>query len=237
MKRKIYSVLTGILAVAAMLWLTALDGCPGGGAGALEPTAGSDKTVEVGQPVTLTGSIPGGTAGLTISWSFQSVASGSALTDSSISGATTMTPSFTPDVAGNYVLDLFVTDGLAEGTASVTVTATATEPAAAGDITVNAGSDQNVSTGSTVTLTGTVTGTLTSPGYAWIFESKAGGTSLGDADITGQTTLNASFVPDVDGTYILKLTVRDGDRVGSDSVTITASPSARLGNFSRMTGW
>ena len=88
--------------------------------------AGGDATVIVGQGVTLDGSgsfdldVPVQT--LTYSWSLSSVPAGSALTG--LNDAARVAPSFTPDVAGDFVIELIVNDGLVDSSAAtVTITA------------------------------------------------------------------------------------------------------------------
>jgi len=86
----------------------------------------------------------------------------------------------------------------------------------------NAGPDQTVQTGDTVQLDGS--GSSDPDGdplnYSWTFASKPTGST---AALSGQDTINPTFVADVAGDYILELTVNDG-RGGSDidQVTITA---------------
>ncbi len=87
----------------------------------------------------------------------------------------------------------------------------------------NAGTDQNVSTGSTVTLDGSGssdadTDTLT---YSWSFTSLPTGNS---AALSDSTALNPTFTVDVDGSYVVSLTVNDGTLdSAADTVTITAA--------------
>ena len=85
--------------------------------------AGSDQSVFTGSVATLTGaasSDPDGDA-LTYQWSFTSVPAGSGAI---LSGASSVAPSFRPDVVGAYVLSLTVTDPSgAPSTDSVTVNA------------------------------------------------------------------------------------------------------------------
>ncbi len=93
--------------------------------------AGGDADVLVGQAVTLDGSgsvdldVPVQT--LSYSWSLSSVPAGSALTG--LNDAATVAPSFTPDVAGDFVIELVVNDGLVDSPAdTVTITAVANTP-------------------------------------------------------------------------------------------------------------
>jgi len=74
--------------------------------------AGPDRVVQTGVPVNIIGSFTDtdGDPGAYF-WTFSSVPSGSNLTNADIQNALTQTPSFTPDVAGNYVIELVVSDG------------------------------------------------------------------------------------------------------------------------------
>lgn len=84
--------------------------------------AGSSRTVLTGSLVTLNGSASSDTNGdaLSYSWSLLSKPSGST---ASLSSAQTATPAFTPDLAGTYVAQLIVSDGLLSATATVNITA------------------------------------------------------------------------------------------------------------------
>ncbi|MEO7112205.1 MAG: hypothetical protein ABI183_17300, partial [Polyangiaceae bacterium] len=55
------------------------------------------------------------------SWTLDSAPAGSTITTASLSGATTATPSFTPDLAGDYKVTITATAGGATGTKSATV--------------------------------------------------------------------------------------------------------------------
>jgi hypothetical protein len=87
----------------------------------------------------------------------------------------------------------------------------------------DAGPDQNVSTGSLVTLDGS--GSSDADGntitYSWSFSSKPAGSN---ATLSDSTIVNPTFMADVAGTYLLSLVVNDGtaDSV-ADTVTITAA--------------
>jgi lysophospholipase L1-like esterase len=87
----------------------------------------------------------------------------------------------------------------------------------------NAGPDQQVTTGSLVTLDGS--GSTDADGdllaYSWIFLAKPAGSSAALSDLTGA---RSTFTADLAGNYLLSLVVDDG-RVQSqaDTVTITAA--------------
>ncbi len=83
--------------------------------------AGTDRSVSAGLPVGLTGSgtDPDGDV-LTYSWTL----TGPSGTAASLDDATSPTPAFTPDLAGDYVASLVVSDGTdASQPAAVTITA------------------------------------------------------------------------------------------------------------------
>ena len=77
--------------------------------------AGDDFGVTLGETALLDGSASSDPDGwpmpLTYGWRFVSLPAESSLSDADISSAGTATPSFTPDVAGTYVLELSVDDG------------------------------------------------------------------------------------------------------------------------------
>lgn len=122
-----------ILILTFTLILALLAGCGGGGGGggstsantAPVSKAGGDQHVATNTPVTLNGSSSSDANGdpLIYNWSFSSRPGGSSAT---LANATSAIATFTPDVAGSYVLDLVVNDGKASTTSTVTVTASYT---------------------------------------------------------------------------------------------------------------
>ncbi|MCH8069121.1 MAG: hypothetical protein IID16_07665 [Candidatus Marinimicrobia bacterium] len=87
----------------------------------------------------------------------------------------------------------------------------------------NAGPDQNVTTGSLVTLDGS--GSSDADGdlltYNWSFTSKPQGSTAALSDCT---VMNPTFTADVDGTYVISLIVNDGTFDSEPNmVTVTAS--------------
>jgi formylglycine-generating enzyme required for sulfatase activity len=104
---------------------------------------------------------------------------------------------------------------------SVTVTASTSNSAPV----ANAGADQNVSTGSTVTLDGT--GSTDADGdtltYSWTLVSKPPGST---ATLSFANVAYTIFTADVDGSYVASLVVNDGTVDSTaDSVTVTAATS------------
>ena len=88
----------------------------------------------------------------------------------------------------------------------------------------NAGSDQNLATGTLVTLNGG--GSTDANGdaltYSWSFTSKPASST---ATLSSATVVKPTFTADKDGAYVLSLVVNDGTvSSAADTVTITAAP-------------
>src|SRR6185436_11734324 len=110
--------------------------------------AGPDQTAPVGAVVTLDGTAstdPDGNT-LSYSWAFDSQPSGST---ASLTNPTSVRPTFQVDAPGTYVVHLVVTDGSASSTPDTVVISTVNSAPVA-----NAGPDQTVLVGQTVTLDG-----------------------------------------------------------------------------------
>lgn len=176
--------------------------------------AGTNQSVTKGVMVTLDGSASTDANGdmLTYSWSFISKPSGSS---ASLTGATSVSPSFTADVAGSYVIGLTVNDGKVSGSqSSVTITALNRAPVA------NAGGGlSSVNVGTQIPLNGSNSydpdGDFIT--YSWTFYSRPAGSS---AVLLNNTTSRPFFTPDIAGTYILTLTVSDGEIISQISSLI-----------------
>ena len=172
--------------------------------------AGTDLFVNLGETVQLDGTAsfdPDGTA-ITYQWTIDEPAA----TTVTFDDATLVDPSFVPDVAGEWEIKLTVSDGLltAEDTVLVTVN---TPP------TANAGADQTVTVGDTVTLDGTASSDADgdSVDFTWAFVSGPETITFTDATQPTQT-----FVAGMEGAYVFELSVADADAVSTDTVTITA---------------
>ena len=205
-------------ALCAISVVFALAACGGGGGGsssqaAPAPTSTSNSppqaaasvapTVSTGKRVILDGSAsrdPDGDS-LTYLWSFNARPSAST---ASLDDPTSVQPSFTPDVEGDYVVKLVVTDSQgASDESSSSVTADATPRPSA-----DAGIDRNVTTSSLVTLDGSAS-SATNGGllsYSWRLTSRPSGSN---ATLSGTDTVSPSFTPDVDGTYDVELIVSE----------------------------
>ncbi len=93
----------------------------------LAAAAGTDRTASLNVPVQLDGSASrdGNGKAFTYAWRFTSRPAGSGAT---LTGATTATATFTPDVAGAYAVELRIANATGHATDAVTVTASATVP-------------------------------------------------------------------------------------------------------------
>jgi len=204
-------------------------------------SAGQDQNAIVGTPVTLDGSGSYDPEGATITylWSFKNVPPGSSVNDNSLSpNASDAKPTFIPDLDGSYKLNLIVNDGSINSTPDEVII-TAKKPNVAPN--ANAGPDQNVLTGTTVYLNGNGSSDPDNGpmplSYLWSFYGipPAPGSSLTNEDIMDKNKANASFIPDVDGMYTVRLTVSDGDRASNDDTVVISStpnvpPNANAGS-------
>jgi hypothetical protein len=186
--------------------------------------AGSDMTVYLGNRANLTGSATDPEDGaMTYEWTFQSTASGSNRDDSDITDADKLNARFYPDVTGDYVLKLTVSDG--PNTVSDTVTVTAAPSNAAPTASLSASSSVlDAGTGVTLTASGT-DADGESLDYTWSLEKPAGSGASAPSDAAGQpsgTEVTPSVTLDAAGEYTFTFTVTDGKESDTESVTVTA---------------
>ena len=180
--------------------------------------AGADSSAPIGTLATLNGSAssdPDEDYPLTFAWEFVSVPEGSAAV---LTGADTVSPSFTPDYPGDYIARLVVTD--AKGKASmpdtVTVNTSNTPPVA------DAGPDQVVTVvGTTVHLDGS--GSYDENGdnltYHWAIAHRPVNSS---AALDDPASAVPTFTADVNGEYHIMLTVTDTwGAAASDEVIVS----------------
>lgn len=180
--------------------------------------AGASQTVHAGSLVTLDGggsSDPGGNVPLTYQWGFVSRPGGST---ASISNSTVVNPTFTPDLPGDYIIQLVVTNSrdVTSLPATVSISTTNTPPVA------SAGPDQSVTLiGSIVRLDGTQSYDLDGDAIAfnWTLTSRPEGST---AELIGANTSIPNFIADVHGTYVAQLAVSD-PWVSSPASSVTIS--------------
>ncbi|MRR56175.1 MAG: hypothetical protein EG822_17025 [Deltaproteobacteria bacterium] len=181
--------------------------------------AGPDQNITTGSLVTLDGSASSDIDGdrLVYSWSFVNRPEGSTAV---LSDSSAVRPTFTVDQDGSYILELVVNDGRSESTPDrVTVTAATANSAPV----ANAGPDQNVATGSLVTLDGNASSDADGDplSYSWSLTSVPAGSGAVLSDTAAATP---TFTADLDGDYVVQLIVSDGTVASApESVTITAA--------------
>jgi RHS repeat-associated protein len=190
---------------------------------------GNDRTVQVGIEVSLDGSQSSDPDGDTLTvyrWQLlQSPAdSGVILTD-----ADTPKPGFTVTKPGLYRFQLIVNDGNLDSTPAIVNISTSNSPPVA-----DAGQDQHVDLGSTVTLDGShstdIDGNPLS--YAWAFLEKPPNSQsalYNPAQPTDGTTNTPQpqFAVDLPGTYRIRLIVNDGQVDSAADIVIVGTNNAK----------
>ncbi|REL28509.1 hypothetical protein DXX93_19350 [Thalassotalea euphylliae] len=192
--------------------------------------------VQVGSQVTLDGrnsnDPDNGPSPLTYQWSFMSVPDGSGLTDADIAEPMAALTSFVPDVEGVYSVELRVEDGDLADATMAEITATP-QPVNIPPI-ADAGSNLEITLGDTAMLDGSgsndpdnAPAPLT---YSWTLESIPQASQISASDLLGASTANPSFTPDAIGSYVVQLTVTDGepDVSATDTVTVLVTEQAPL---------
>jgi hypothetical protein len=190
--------------------------------------AGADQSVDSGATLSLDATVsddglPSGST-LAVTWSKVSGPGAVSFDDAHAVDTTAVI-----NEAGTYVLKLEASDGELSG--SDTVTITVTEPSSGGGNrapSVDAGADQSVETGATISLDATVSDDglpFASLTVTWSKVSGPGAVSFGDAqDVDTTAVINEA------GTYVLKLEASDGELSGSDTVTITVTEPSSGGD-------
>jgi lysophospholipase L1-like esterase len=213
---------SSIIRVFVFVVVVFMAGCVGGSGNSANHNitaadAGPNQNVVVGSLVAMDGSKSTGADGsqITYQWSMVSKPPGSA---SIINNPMAVNPTFTPDLPGQYILKLIVTD-----TKSITSEATVTITASIGNAApvANAGTSQSVATGAVVTLDGSASSDANGDPltYSWAFTSMPAGSG---AALSSATVVNPTFTADVAGAYVLNLVVNDG-KVNSAPATVTVT--------------
>ena len=184
--------------------------------------AGADQIgVPLGESVQLSAAASADADGdpLTFAWALLSLPAGSAAT---LENADTASPSFVPDVAGDYVVQLIVNDGISSSAPDTVVVFTNRAPLA------HAGNDQSVATGDSVSLDGSAStdpenGPLT---FSWVMTSKPQGSA---ATLDTPSAATARFTADREGVYQIELTVTDQAGISAvDTLTVTATDATPM---------
>lgn len=188
-------------------------------------------TASVGYDVILNGgtsSDPDGQS-LSLAWRLASKPVGSTVVLSSMSGVSTV---FSPDVLGDYVITLTVTDPAgAKSEYSTTVQVNNRRPLAQIGTNATPQALPNAPSvllppGTTVTLRGSLSEDADGDAlsYRWSIESAPAGST---ATLSSSTVADPTFTPVLEGTYVLRLRVTDGAGAFSERlVTIEAGTHA-----------
>ncbi|MCH7701692.1 MAG: PKD domain-containing protein [Planctomycetes bacterium] len=200
----------------------------------IEITSGDDDgdgIVLPGDVIGLDVLVNGGTEPFTYDWNVDA----SGTTDGTV-GDEVFTPddagqmvTFTPPlgVEGTYLITCIVTDDLgAEGIPSLSIIATTLSPSA---VVLNLPTEGHFHPGMIVELDLDIQGGIGDPEtddftYDWNLDvTGAPGSSLTDSDFVDQDTRLTSFVPDVEGDFVVNCTVTDnvGTLVTTSDLTIT----------------
>ncbi len=186
--------------------------------------AGDDQAITVGEQVVLNGSNSGDPDSDTLmyNWSIQSRPNNSTAT---LTNPTTDQPGFTADIAGTYVIQLIVNDGVLHSEPDTTVASTInTRPIAIPE------AMQTVSVNDLVALNAGNSTDADSDilSYKWALLIKP---ETSTAEITGTTIVNPGIELDQPGIYVIQLIVNDGElyskpatiTVEAKDVTLTAN--------------
>ncbi len=175
--------------------------------------------VRVGQVLILDGGNSINSSGLPLKyqWLLLAVPAGSA---SQLAGNDGLQSQLPLDVPGMYRIQLAVTDSSgASDTAILTVSAETSGPVA------RPLADRRTTIGTTVQLDGSASYDLDGAiaAYQWSLESIPDGSQ---AVISDPSAVTATFIADVDGTYVIGLTVFDDDGASSSKSTITIATNS-----------
>jgi hypothetical protein len=184
---------------------------------------GLNQYVTIGSTVTLDGtaSSDANRDPLTYLWSITSSPPGS---NARLTNATTAKPTFVADQTGSYVFSLQVNDRqLNSELAFVTIYASAVNlPPVA-----SAGNNQNVLTGTTVTLDASASSDPNRDllSYSWSFVSKP---PSSNAKLSDTTSAKPTFQADIGGSYVASLIVSDNKLNSTTAYTTVTAANANL---------
>ena len=186
--------------------------------------AGDGQTALVGDLVTVDGGASWdpdkAPQPLTFHWRFGAVPLGSSLVHTNIGGAEEPRANFVPDINGSYVLELVVSDGDKHDIDVVTILVTESNVAP----NARAGEEQRRVLGDVVIVDGTQSfdpdaGPQTLR-FRWQWVSLPVTSGLTAADLLDTHTAMPQFTPDVVGSYVVKVTVDDGEASDMGTVVV-----------------
>ncbi|MGA1822433.1 MAG: PKD domain-containing protein [Thermoplasmatota archaeon] len=179
--------------------------------------AGSDETVYLGEIVILDGSMSRDPDGEITDWEWKCTSHASVV----LQDDDGPTPSFSPDIEGEYLFTLRVMDDEEEWSGTSQVSITVIDPDVNYPPIADAGQSVSVEVGDLVTLDGS--GSLDPDGeivlYIWDCTSHT-------IYLEGPDTAAPSFTPSAEGDYQFTLVVEDddGSRSGEDAVSVHVIP-------------
>lgn len=175
-----------------------------------EAIAGPDVSANKRAIVSLSGSAVNTSGAVSYAWRLDAPAGSKA----ALSSSSVAVPTFTTDVAGDYVATFFVRDACgASAPATTVVTVVNHAPIA------SAGPGRQVMPGDTVVLdaSGSADADHDPLQYRWSLVSRPAGSS---ASLSSATATSPTFTPDAYGTFVVLLVVSDGEDV-SDPIELT----------------
>ena len=179
--------------------------------------AGDTQTLPLGSRISLNGGDSTWCDSLkkrdiSFNWSFERVPTASDVNDTSLSEnreSSASNPSFIPDVPGEYVLSLRVTDPTSASSPDYVVVTISSSDLAP---TASCGDDVAGQVGTATALDGR--GSADPEGaeltYLWSISSTPECSTMSDIDIFDQGTASPSLIPDCNGLYVISLVVSDG---------------------------
>jgi hypothetical protein len=178
--------------------------------------AGADQSVARGTVVVLDGTDSSDVDGdpLSYAWSLAAAPAGSA---AAIADTTAAETTLSPDLPGQYLVDLVVDDGTSSSAPDrVVITATNAAPV------VSAGADLQTEVGETVQLVGTASDAEGDPlEVMWTITEQPASSAAAPATPSALTT---TLTLDEPGVYRLTLTASDGFVSASDEVLVLTAP-------------
>lgn len=169
----------------------------------LEAIASAPQSAAKRSTVTLTGSAAKSSGAVSYTWRLDAPAGSNAV----LSSTSVASPTFVPDVGGEYFATLFVRDACSTSAPSMAaITVVNHAPVASG------GPDRQAMPGDRVTLdgSGSTDSDQDAIGYDWSLISRPPGSN---ATLSGATTSSPTFRPDAFGTYVALLVVSDGEDI------------------------
>jgi len=180
--------------------------------------AGANQNVTTGSQVMLNGSDSRDADNDNLSFSWQLIRPANSL--AALSSTNAIAPTFNADVDGSYVVSLTVNDGLVSSLVDTALIVSSTANRAP---VANAGPNQNVLTGATVNLNASNSMDVNGDNltYSWVLISKPANSG---AALNSINSVSPSFNADIDGNYVVNLSVNDGNLDSLvDSVLISAA--------------